>query len=449
MRAIAINNFQYQKNRPKAYKLLILSMFLQIIAENSWSQRFLSDYDSTLFMRDTVPNVVRRLENLHFSGYIQPQFQVTQQKGIASFEGGNFGEFADNRFMLRRARIKVDYLLPTKGSNFPQALFTFQFEATERDVNVRDMFVRLYETRKKNLSLTMGLFARPFGYEVNLSSSYRESPERGRASQILMPSERDLGAMGTFESGKNGKGQRVFRYDIGVFNGQGKSGPSEFDSFKDIISRFTLKPLPVGEKFTFSSGLSLLRGGWIGTTKFRYEIGQSSAGKTFLVDSNISNIGRKAPRHYYGADAQIAQKHRWGKTELRAEYWTGTQPGSANNTTNPGNLPTTPTYIRKFDAGFIYFLQNIINEKWELLVKWDWFDPNKKVSGSEIGKAATNMTPADIKYNTFGLGLTRYFTSNVKILAYHALVRNEATTLPAFTDDIKDDVFTFRIQFRF
>lgn len=430
-------------------KTFILSMVLLIMAESLYAQRFLSDYDSTLFMRDTVTNVVRRLENLHFSGYIQPQFQVTQQKGVSSFEGGNFGEFADNRFMLRRARVKIDYLLPTKGSNFPQALFTFQFEATERDVNVRDMFVRLYETRKKHLSLTMGLFARPFGYEVNLSSSYRESPERGRASQILMPSERDLGAMGTFESSRNRKGQRLFRYDVGVFNGQGKSGPSEFDSFKDLISRVTLKPVPLGENFTFSSGLSLLRGGWIETTKFRYEMGETASGKTFLVDSSLSNIGRKAPRRYYGADAQIAYKHAWGKTELRGEYWRGTQPGSAISTTNPGTLPTAPTYIRKFDAGFVYFLQNIINEKWEFVAKWDWFDPNKKVQGMEIGKAATGMTGADVAYNTFGFGLTRYFTSNVKILAYHALVRNETTALTGFTDDVADDVFTFRIQFRF
>lgn len=449
MRGIASEGLSRQKISFPIKKGVVLCLFLLGVAGISWGQRFLSDYDSTLFMRDTVPNVVRRLENLHFSGYIQPQFQVAGSKGISSFEGGNFGEFVDNRFMLRRARIKVDYLLPTKGSNFPLALFTFQFEATERDVNVRDMFVRLYETRKKNLSLTMGLFARPFGYEVNLSSSYRESPERGRASQILMPSERDLGAMGTFESGKNKKGNRLFKFDVGVFNGQGKSGPSEFDSFKDLISRFILKPFSLGKNFTVSSGLSLLRGGWVETTKYRYEMGQGAAGKTFIVDSSISNIGRKAQRHYYGADAQLSYKHAWGKTELRGEFWTGEQPGTATNTTNPGTLPTSPVYIRKFDAGFVYLLQNIINQKWELVAKWDWLDPNKKISGLEIGKPATNMTTADIKYNTFGVGLTHYFTSNLKVLAYHALVRNEATFLPGYTGDLKDDVFTFRIQLRF
>jgi hypothetical protein len=94
--------------RKLLYKLLVISLFLTVIQPLS-AQRFLSEFDSTLFMRDTVTQVVRRFENLHFSGYIQPQFQVAQDKGIESFAGGNFREFSDNRFMLRRARLKADY----------------------------------------------------------------------------------------------------------------------------------------------------------------------------------------------------------------------------------------------------------------------------------------------------------------------------------------------------
>src|SRR5688572_27947532 len=199
------------------------------------AQRFLSDYDSTLFLRDTVVNTVRRFENLHFSAYMQPQFQVAQARGIQSYEGGNFGEYVSNRFMLRRARVKLDYILANKDNNIPKALFTFQFEATERDLNIRDVFLRIYEPKAQNLSLTMGLSARPFGYEVNLSSAYRETPERGRMSQILMPSERDLGVMVSFEpQEKNHKLSHV-KFDVGFFNGQGLSGTTDFDSHKDII----------------------------------------------------------------------------------------------------------------------------------------------------------------------------------------------------------------------
>ncbi len=432
-----------------SYSKIYFSIFSLFIFLSTGAQRYLTDYDSTLFIRDTVRPVVKRLENLHFSGYIQPQYQLAQQKGSPSFNGGNFPEFSDNRFMLRRARIKIDYVLPAKNNSFPQALFTFQIEATERDVNVRDMYVRLYEPKKKNFSLTMGLFARPFGFEVNLSSAYRETPERGRASQILMPSERDLGAMITYESQSKERKNPLFKYDIGFFNGQGKSGPAEFDSFKDLISRFYLKPLPLGSRFLWSSGLSLLRGGWVQTTKYKYEIEEQNGNKIFMVDSSLKNIADKAPRHYYGADAQLIYKHALGKTEVRAEYWKGTQPGTAISTINPGTLPSGPTYIRKFDAAFFYFLQNIFNEKWELMAKYDWYDPNIKVESAEIGKAGTNMTGADIRFNTFGFGMTRYFTGNFKVLAYYDIVKNEETVLGGFTEDLKDNIFTIRLQLRF
>jgi hypothetical protein len=412
-----------------------------------FSQRFLSDYDSTLFIRDTLIRTMMRFENLHFSGYMQPQFQVAQKQGIPSFEGGNFSQYAGNRFMLRRARIKMDYVLPAKEKDFPKALFTFQFEATERDLNIRDMFLRLYEPKKQSFSLTMGLFARPFGYEVNLSSSYRETPERGRMSQTLVPSERDLGAMVSYES--QSKKKLPLKFDIGFFNGQGKSGPAEFDSYKDLISRLTVKPFRLSMNLSLSGGLSLLNGGWRQETRYRYEIATAGSTKVFAVDSNLRNIGTKAPRKYYGADIQLAHKHRWGKTEWRAEYWRGKQPGTATTTANPGTLPTDPTYIRNFDGAFIYFLQNIINSDWELVLKYDWYDPNIKVAASEIGKSGTNLTAADIKYSTIGVGLTRYFTGNLKLLAYYSFVQNERTALTGFNANLEDDVFTLRMQLRF
>lgn len=434
--------------RKVLYKLLTLSVSLLFISP-LFAQRFLSEYDSTLFMRDTVTQVVRRFDNLIFSGYIQPQFQVAQEKGIDSYAGGNFQDFADNRFMLRRARLKVDYKINSRNSHVPAALFTFQFEATERDVNVRDVFVRIFEPMRQNFSLTGGLFSRPFGYEVNLSSSYRETPERGRMSQILMPSERDLGAMVSYESQKrNRKGPQI-KLDVGLFNGQGKSGPAEFDSYKDLISRLALKPIKTGQNLSISGGLSLLLGGWAQSTKYEYRMEDKNGIKHFAVDSSLSNIGDKAPREYYGADMQLAYKHAWGKTEVRGEYWKGTQPGTASTTVNPGTLPEGPTYIRHFDGAFIYFLQNILNSRWELMAKYDWYDPNTKVMEGEIGKTGTNLTRADIRYNTLGVGLTHYFNDNLKILGYYDRVTNEKTALSGYTEDLDDNVFTLRMQLRF
>jgi hypothetical protein len=425
--------------------VVFLSSFMQVSG-----QRYLADYDSTLFIRDTLRPFLKRLENLHFSGYIQPQFQVAQQKGAPSYNGGNFPEFSNNRFMLRRARVKLDYILPgADEQNIPKVLFTFQIDATERGVNVRDMFVRLYEPEAQHFSLTTGIFARPFGFELNLSSAYRETPERGRMSQILMPTERDLGLMLTYEAQRRPRSKFSFRWDAGVFNGQGLSGTADFDSFKDIISRITFKPLAFAANMELSGGLSLLYGGWRQATKYRYEMGLLGNTAAFVVDSSERNRGAKAPRRYHGADVQWVKHHRRGKTELRAEYWMGKQSGTATTTSNPGVLPDAPTYIRNFDGAFFYFLQNIVNEKWELMVKYDWYDPNTNVKNSDIGKAAANLSATDIKFSTLGAGITHYINPNLKLLLYYDQVTNERTALPGYADDIKDNIITCRLQMRF
>ena len=163
---------------------------------------------------------------------------------------------------------------------------------------------------------------------------------------------------------------------------------------------------------------------------------------------------KKAISDYYGGDVQFKIHHAWGETELRAEHWFGTQPGSSFSSVNPGTLLSinglpVPTYIRHFNGSFFYFLQNIINTKHQLVLKYDWYDPNIKVSGTEIGKPGTNLTATDIKYSTLGIGYIYYFNPQTKITFYYDIVENEKTQLAGYTTDLKDNVFTCRLQFRF
>ncbi len=434
-------------------RAIFTGFFAVFITSTASSQRYLADIDSSFFIKDTVRPVIKRFENLRITGYIQPQFQKAQADGAASFAGGNFSTFSSSRFMLRRARVKIDYLLPSK-TKYPLALFSFQIDATERGVVVRDMFLKLFETRKNLFSLTAGLFARPFGYEVNLSSTFRETPERGRMSQILMPSERDIGMMVSFEPQEQTHKLSHFKFDVGFFNGQGLSGTTDFDDHKDLISRLFIKPY-IFNKIDITGGLSYLRGGWKNGTKYVYESGTAANGdQIFVLDSSASNVERSSPRHYYGADAQVKLHHSWGETEWRAEYWFGTQPGTSITTSNPGTLPNAngtpvPTYLRHYNGAFFYFLQNIINSKHQLLLKYDWYDPNSRVEKLEIGKPGTNLTIADIKFYTRGLGYIYYMNSQTKLIIYYDFVKNEITQHPAYTTDVKDNVLTLRLQFRF
>lgn len=392
--------------------------------------------------------VYQKTDHLGISGYFQPQFQVAQSKGIESFSGGDFGTFSNSRFILRRARIRFDYAhFNEKG--MPQAQVVFQFDGSERGVVIRDFWGRFYENKWQLFSFTTGMFARPFGYEVNLSSGDRETPERGRMSQTLMRTERDLGAMVTLEPRKKSSPFRLLKLDLGVFNGQGLTGPEEYDSYKDFVGRLALKPYPVSRTLSVSGGLSMFEGRLAQNSRTVYREGETNGSKPFVVDSSVSNIGRMLPRRYRGADVQLLLKHGWGKTELRGEYWRGTQTGSGNTSLTPGTLGTEPYYVRRFQGAFIYFLQNIVNEKHLLVLKYDVYDPNTGVAAGEIVGAANATQGADVLYRTFGGGYTYYVNNNIKLMLWYDRVRNERTLLSGFQNDLRDDVFTCRVQFRF
>jgi len=192
--------------------------------------------DTTTEMGKGFLSMYKKFDHLRIGGYLQPQYQVASAEGAPNFSGGDFAKFSDNRFMIRRGRIRLDYVrLNTEGKS--QLQFVFQVDATERGVFVRDLWGRYWENKWQLFYFTTGMFARPVGYEVNLSSADRESPERGRMSQILMRTERDLGVMASFGTQKSKNFFRKVKIDAGFFNGQGLTGTTDFDSYKDFIGQ--------------------------------------------------------------------------------------------------------------------------------------------------------------------------------------------------------------------
>ena len=410
--------------------------------------------DTTTEMGKGLLNLYQKYDKLRISGYIQPQYQVASEPGIRSYEGGDFPPNSNNRFMLRRGRIKFDYVHFSESPLKPSVQFVFQFDGTERGVFIRDFWGRVFENNWKLFAFTTGMFARPFGFETNLSSSDRESPERGRMNQILMKTERDLGAMLSFEPRDKNSSLRNLKFDIGVFNGQGLTAAGDFDSYKDFITRLNVKPYSLSKKVLLSAGVSMFYGGLRQNLKYVYEEGQLNGKNDFVIDSSSTNIGRKLPRQYYGGDIELKFLHRWGATELRGEFIGGKQTAFANSSETPGsqpgdNLINSAYYVRPFNGAYFYFLQNIINNRHQLIVKYDWYDPNTSIKGKEIGASGTNFHSADVRYDTWGFGYIYYMTENVKWVFYYAKVKNEKTQLNGYTEDIPDNVFTCRLQFRF
>ena len=433
--------------------ILFITLALCIVSKSN-AQRLLSDIMDTTILADKQIKILSdKYGMLAFSGYIQPQFQVAETKGVnAEYQGGPFASNSSNRFRLRRGRLRADYLSFHKDGS-PSTFFVFQFDGTEQGVNIRDFWGRYYENKWNMFSVTAGMMARPFGFEVQLSSSSRETPERGRMSQILMKTERDLGVELTFNPRKEDAKLKNLQLEVGVFNGQGLAGPREFDNRKDVIAHAKLKSVKLG-RVKVGGGVSGLFGGIASETPKLYSMQHAGGTWQMTKDSVVSNIGKITPRQYYGADMQIEfiKAENW-ETELRAEYIFGRQTGTEKLSTTPGSYPVEgnvkqPLYTRPFNGAYFYLLQNLFNKNNQLIFKYDWYDPNSRVKGKEI-TAANGFTEADIRYNTFGFGFLRHLNDNLKLFLWYDRIRNENSSITGFERDVKDDVFTIRTQFIF
>lgn len=421
--------------------VVVLSFF---VANTVKAQYLMDMIDTSKTIGQDMLSMVKKFNHVRISGYIQPQFQVAESKGAKSFIGGDFPATVDNRFMLRRGRIRFDYAAFSEHKT-PKMQFVFQFDGTERGVNIRDFWGRLFESKYDCFSLTMGMFARPFGFEVNLSSSDRESPERGRMSQLLMKTERDMGAMVSFMPQQKDHKLKHLQVDLGIFNGQGLASTVEYDSYKDIIGRIQWKNQPLSKKASFSIGASYLNGGIRQNNKTIYSFNSNAI--DFGATTDSLKIGSKAPRTYGGIDAQLKIKNKIGTTELRAEYIKGTQTATAASSETPTSGVSEALFSRKFDGAYFYLLQNI-GKRHQFGIKYDWYDANTGVKGTDI-KKGTLLTSTDMKYNTLGVGYILHLNENLKWILWYDVVKNEKTQLTGFTEDLKDNVLTFRMQYRF
>ena len=224
-----------------------------------------------------------------------------------------------------------------------------------------------------------------------------------------------------------------------------------FDKFKDVIARLSFAKANKNETVKYSGGISYYNGGYQPANGKRYEVKND----TFALATTTST---KAKREHYGVDAQVSFESPAGLTTLRGEYIAGKLSGNAASSYpyNPYNYTAAPsgdTYFRNFDGAYFYLVHAIAKTKLSVVAKYDWYNPNKDVNQSTIGGkgtvAANKTTAADIAYNTLGLGLIFRWDANVKFTAYYDKVTNKSTALTGYKSDIKDDVFTFRVQYKF
>jgi hypothetical protein len=374
---------------------------------------------------DNLEAKVKQMGQLKFSGYVQTQWNWNQADVSAGNQSG---------FSVRRGRLKATYANP-----YGEAVF--QIDATEEGVKVKDAYLKVQAPTVAWAALRGGIFDRPFGYEISYSSSRRESPERSRIFQTLFPKERDLGAELIFKGPANTPFQPL-TLNIGLFAGNGGQA-KETDSRKDLITH--LSYIKKSDNFTYGAGVSLYAGG-VRLAGNDQQKAYRFLNGAFTEDTTLKP-GDYAGRRYYGLDGQVGLSSTFGMTSLRGEYLWGTQPGAAGGSKSPTGAITSDLYVRKFNGYYLQFVQDIGASKHSVVVKYDAYDPNTKVSGNEC------PTEGDIAYHTFGLGWLFRANQNLRIMAYYDMNANEKVTNgqinAKYNRDIKDDVFTLRLQYKF
>ncbi len=422
-------------------RIFLLSLFLA--AFSSRAQDSLENPIDTLFRAfSALQDKISKFERLKITGYIQPQWQYIDSAGAPSVAGGDFvtatGSKYFDRFTMRRGRFKFTY-------DFQNVRFMLNTDATERGYFLRETYVKITDPWLNMASVTAGLLQVQFGFEVTQSSSERETPERARYNQTLFPVERDMGIFGSILVPKSSK---LFglKLDVACMNGSAGVAP-EFDSNKDYTGRIQYSKTTTNEKFTFAIGASGYYGGYrIGSQKDYRFCTLKNGDKGFDYATDTANYNRIAQRIYYGADIQASIDWLIGITTIRAEYIQGENPGTSTSNRSPSALPTSQIYHRNFTGAYFYYIQDIGTSKFQLVAKYDWFDPNVKISGMDIGKAGTKTSLGDIRFDTYGFGLTYRMNTHVKLMLYYDLVKNETTAVKGYAKYILDNVFTCRLQ---
>jgi len=411
-------------NNKQLMKKTVLSLVFICLELAAFSQ----EQNGTKNLNDRLNDLeekVERMGKLKFSGYIQTQWTWNH----ADVSSGD-----QNDFSIRRGRLKAAYT-----NEYGEAVI--QIDATEDGVKLKDAYLKLQTPKIAWGAIRGGVFDRPFGYEISYSSSRRESPERSRVFLALFPKERDLGAE-IILKGLSNTLLENFSLNAGLFAGNGGQA-KETDSRKDFIGHLSYNKK--FDTFSYGLGVSLYSGG----VRLAGENSQKAYkiyGGAFVEDPGL-NPGDYAKRLYHGVDGQLGIHSVLGTTSLRGEYLWGTQPGASGGSISPTGAITSDIYVRNFNGYYVQLVQDIGASKHSLVAKYDAYDPNTRLSKNEC------QTVGDVAYSTFGFGYLFRANQNLRVMCYYEINSNEKVNNDKvdskYTKNLKDDVFTLRLQYKF
>jgi phosphate-selective porin len=355
-----------------------------------------------------------KLNKIKVSGYIQAQYEF-YGKDLEKSNG------YDNTFFIRRARVKFTYEA-TDGVKF-----VLQPDLSTGNLALKDAYAVVNLPKLKNWTLWAGQMNRP-NYEIEYSSSSREVLERSRVTTTIYPGEREIGAKLEYNGTKI-----PILFQAMVMNGNFTGTQAkDIDSKKDVMARlvYSVKIPEAGLGIDF--GANHYFGGNLAKTN-KYV--KNSDG---TLDS-LNNVWKYLDKHWTGGEVRIYADI-LGGLSVKAEYVSGTNSVASTIATTSTNAQkkASPNLYNNFAGYYIYFIKNI-GAKNQFVARYDYYDPNTKLSGDAAGSS--------INYKTWTLAWQYYLNENIRITLNYLMPKNETNaTNPA---DLKDNIFTVRVQAKF
>ncbi len=507
----------------KKISLFILSLGMLVTLAFTNSAKAQSSADTlpqqVINLKDRISGIEERITNaeadlskltkIKISGYIQAQYFHYEQSS----------NFPHDNFMVRRARVKVTYE-PVDG-----LAFALEPDFQPGNLSIKNAYVQLNEPWLKTFSLWAGKFDRP-DYEVEYSSSNLECLERSRVIATLYPDEKAIGFKLEVMPHKTN-----LKIQLALLNGNegytytdANTSPYsstinaaqnnvDFDGFKDWMLRATY-----AFKLGHLGGLTIGAHGYLGKVKAN-SIDLMNSDYTYNKQfSTNGNTGTSIRRNWVGAEAQLYLDILGGLT-LKGEYIFGINGAPGYYTTLPAvsstsvtmkndtllqTLTTTttkslrPAIERNFKGYYVYLIKNV-GKRNQFAVRYDYYDPNTKISTDSIGfshykvtststdniysysstnpvvgtntqsitKISNSITSGlnDIAYGTWTFAWTYYFSDNIKIQLAYSMPMNEkvptagkvtqnysvnnVTSTYDYSNLIKQNFVTLRVQAKF
>jgi phosphate-selective porin len=355
-----------------------------------------------------------KLNKIKVSGYIQSQWE-TYGSDLEKNNGYS------NTFYIRRARLKFTY------EALDGVKFVLQPDFSTGNLALKDAYAVVNIPKLKNFTLWAGQMNR-INYEVEYSSSQREVLERSRVIRSIYPGEREVGVKLEYLGLKIPLKVQLMAMN-GNFTG---TQAKDVDSQKDIMARLVYSIKIPAAGIGIDLGPNAYFGGNLSKNNKYY---RNSDG---TLDS-LKSVWTYLDKNWVGGEVQIFADVLGGMA-IKGEYISGinSTPSAVASTSTIAQMKASPSLYNKFSGYYLYFVKNI-GARNQFVAKYDFYDPNTKLSGDGAGSS--------LYYKTWTLAWQYYLNDFIRISLNYEIPKNEVNA--SNPTDKKDNTLGVRIQAKF